>query len=141
MNVRDLIIRHEGLMLKPYQCTAGKTSIGVGRNLDDVGITEEEAMMMLERDIAVATTECRKYPWFDGLDVVRRAAVIDLMFNLGAKRFASFVKFRQAMSQGNWEWAADELRSSRWHGQVGDRAKRIERMVICGEWPAELMRK
>ena len=34
---------HEGLRLKAYQCTADKTTIGYGRNLDDKGISNEEA--------------------------------------------------------------------------------------------------
>ena len=35
-----MLQRHEGLRLKPYKCTAGKVSIGYGRNLEDVGISE-----------------------------------------------------------------------------------------------------
>ena len=47
----DMLILHEGLELKPYQCTADKTTIGVGRNLSDVGITEEEAKFLLLNDL------------------------------------------------------------------------------------------
>lgn len=43
----QMLIRHEGLKLKPYQCTAGKLTIGVGRNIEDMGITEDEAIYML----------------------------------------------------------------------------------------------
>ena len=49
--VQNMLIRHEGLKLFPYQCPAGKTTIGVGRNLDDKGISEKEAMYMLNEDI------------------------------------------------------------------------------------------
>ena len=52
MILKDLIIKHEGLRLFPYRCSAGKLSIGVGRNLDDVGITRDEAEFMLDGDIA-----------------------------------------------------------------------------------------
>ena len=31
--------RDEGCVLNPYRCTAGKLTIGIGRNLDDVGIS------------------------------------------------------------------------------------------------------
>ena len=51
---------HEGLRLKPYKCTAGKITVGVGRNLDDVGITEEEAMMMLHNDMVTTVKEIVK---------------------------------------------------------------------------------
>ncbi len=37
--------------LKPYHCPAGKLTIGTGQNLEDKGITEKEALMLLENDI------------------------------------------------------------------------------------------
>ncbi len=37
----------EGERLKPYRCTAGKLTIGVGRNLDDRGITKEDLFQAL----------------------------------------------------------------------------------------------
>ena len=49
--IKDQLIKHEGLRLKPYKCTAGKMTIGVGRNLDDVGISEQEALDMLFNDV------------------------------------------------------------------------------------------
>ena len=45
------LTKHEGLRLKPYHCPAGKLTIGIGRNLEDKGITEKEAVMLLENDI------------------------------------------------------------------------------------------
>ena len=45
------LIRDEGERLKPYKCTAGKVTIGVGRNLDDVGISKWESRMMLDEDV------------------------------------------------------------------------------------------
>ena len=49
--IKAQLVRHEGLRLKPYRCTAGKLTIGIGRNLDDCGISQKEAYAMLERDI------------------------------------------------------------------------------------------
>lgn len=46
------LVRHEGLRLKPYKCSANSWTIGVGRNLDTVGISGDEALMMLKNDIA-----------------------------------------------------------------------------------------
>ena len=50
----------EGCRLKPYKCTAGKLTIGYGRNLDDVGISQAEANMMFEADFARAESDARK---------------------------------------------------------------------------------
>lgn len=49
--LKDMLIRHEGLKLKPYRDTVGKLTIGAGRNLNDLGISEREAMFLLDNDI------------------------------------------------------------------------------------------
>ena len=58
--LREMLIRHEGLHLKPYRDSVGKLTIGVGRNLDDVGITREEALILLEHDIAKGRRDVRR---------------------------------------------------------------------------------
>jgi len=49
--IKEQLVRHEGLRLKPYRCTSGKLTIGIGRNLDANGISQTEAFMLLEHDI------------------------------------------------------------------------------------------
>lgn len=136
MNVADLIKDHEGLMLRPYHCSAGKLTLGFGRNIEQRGITPDEAEYLLANDIR----ECREvlardYSWFTALDEARQAALTDLCFNLGAHRLAGFPKFLAAMGRGDWPRAAQELRQSRWYGQVGRRAPRIVGMIETGAWP------
>lgn len=135
MDVKRLIQGHEGYSLKPYKCTSGKITIGWGRNLDDRGISESEAMLLFENDLADVLQNCRKYPWFDSLSEVRKAAVMDLMFNLGPNRFAGFRNFIQAMSLQQYTWAAAELKDSRWYTQVGRRGPRIASMIRNDTWP------
>ena len=55
MGLIDLLIRHEGIKLKPYHCTSGKLTIGIGRNLEDRGITKEEAIYLLNNDNDLAS--------------------------------------------------------------------------------------
>ncbi len=117
----------EGLRLKPYKCTAGKLTIGYGRNLEDVGITNTEADMLFERDFAVAESEvirlCKEY----GIDthnlIEQRFYVLtDMMFNLGYTRLSQFKKLFQALKNGIYEDAAREMMDSLWAKQVGNRA-------------------
>ena len=49
--IKEQLVRHEGLRLKPYRCTVGKLTIGIGRNLDDCWISQSEAYVMLINDI------------------------------------------------------------------------------------------
>lgn len=136
MNVTDLIKDHEGLRSKPYLCTAGRTSIGFGRNLDDLGIRPDEAEYMLANDIHECRVDLiRAYSWFLQLDEVRQAALIDLRFNLGQAGLAKFVRFLAAMTKGDYEKAGAELVASRWYSQVGRRGPRVVKMVKTGEWP------
>ena len=77
--------RHEGIKLTPYKCTSDKLTIGVGRNLEDVGISEEEAEMLLQNDIQRAVTQLKeRFPWTLELDEVRFAALINFTFNIGS---------------------------------------------------------
>ena len=41
-NFIEKLIAHEGLKLQVYQDTLGIDTIGIGRNLEDRGITQEE---------------------------------------------------------------------------------------------------
>lgn len=135
MDVRELLIRHEGMRLKPYVDTVGKTTIGVGRNLTDIGISQSEALGLLDNDIAKAQDECDKYPWFSGLSDARKAAMLSLVFNLGPTRLAGFVKFLKAMAASDWAAAAEELEASKWYAQVKSRGPEIVNLILANEWP------
>lgn len=130
----DLLIKHEGLRLKPYECTAGKTTIGVGRNLTDNGITEKEAMMLLQRDINVCIQELSNYPWFDSLCPARRDAIIDLYFCVGGTSFSYFRKLMWAIQNGNWKDAGAEVLDSKFARQTGNRAVELAEMIHTGEY-------
>ena len=69
MTLKDQLIKHEGLRKKVYTCPAGKLTIGVGRNLEDRGITEEEALLMLDNDIAQVKGEASGFSWYEGFNV------------------------------------------------------------------------
>ena len=91
-----MIKRQEGLRLKPYKCSANKLTIGYGRNIEDVGITEAEAEGMLMGDIANCLIQLSVLPYFDTLDSVRRDVLTDMCFQLG---FSGLLKFKKIISQ------------------------------------------
>lgn len=134
--LRDQLVRHEGLRLKPYVDTVGKLTIGVGRNLDDVGIFTEEAMYMLTGDITRATRGLvTRYPhWFPALDPVRQAVVVNMGFNLGLSRLARFVRTLGSIERGEYARAADEMLESTWARQVGARARELSDQMKTGTW-------
>jgi lysozyme len=124
--LKQELARDEGLRLRPYKCSAGRTSIGYGRNLDDVGISEAEALALLDADIARAEAGLdRIAPWWSGLSDNRQRVLLNMCFNLGEGRLAGFKKFLAACQAGEFDRAATEMRQSAWADQVGERARRL----------------
>ena len=126
MNIKEFLIKHEGLRLKPYTCPAGKLTIGVGRNIEDNGISEDEAMILLENDIKRCEAELvdvftEFYTYPENVQI----ALIDMIFNLGKPRFLKFKKMIQAIKDKDFLKASKEARNSRWCGQVGSRCDDI----------------
>lgn len=140
---RDAMVRqlrlHEGERLKPYRCTAGKLTIGVGRNLEDRGITREEAAYLLTNDIAAEERELlRALPWVAKLDEVRQRVLLDMAFNMGVVGLLAFKRTLATIQAGDYQRAAAMMLDSKWAGQVGQRAERLSRMMATGKDPREL---
>lgn len=134
--LRAELVRDEGLRLRPYRCTAGALTIGVGRNLDDRGISRAEALAMLDADLEAVEGELdRRAPWWRGLPAPARRGLANMAFNLGWPRLAGFRRMLAALEAGEWDRAADEALDSRWAAQVGDRARRVAKLFSGGQWP------
>ena len=127
--------RHEGIKLTPYKCTSDKLTIGVGRNLEDVGISEAEAEILLQNDIQRAVTQLKeRFPWTLELDEVRFAALINFTFNVGIGTVSKFKNAMALLKVKNYDMAADEFLQSRWAKQVGQRAIEVTDQIRTGEW-------
>ncbi|WP_338862993.1 lysozyme [Mycetohabitans rhizoxinica] len=125
--------RDEGRRLKPYLDTVGKTTIGVGRNLTDVGIADRECDLLLENDVRRSVTWLdRHLPWWRNLDAVRQRVIINMAFNLGGK-LLTFASTLAAMQRGDYAAAADGMLASKWAMQVGARAQRLATMMRTGK--------
>lgn len=130
----DLIMEHEGCVLKLYHDSLGVPTVGVGRNLRDVGISHAEAMLLLDHDLDAVLDDCLTFAWFPPLDPVRQRAVCDLRFNVGPTGFRMFRHFIAAMAQKDYHRASLELENSRWSSQVQrSRVNRLRSMIETGE--------
>lgn len=122
--------RDEGIRNKPYLDTVGKITIGVGRNLDDKGLSQEEISFLLQNDIIDALKEAKKFAWFEGLDLERQRVIVNMIFNLGPFRFKRFRKMLEALAKRDYKSARDEMLDSRWAVQVGSRADRLAEIMF-----------
>jgi len=127
------LTRDEAEKLKPYVDTVGKTSIGIGRNLTDVGISHDEALYLYGNDVNRAEALLdRNLPWWRQLDDVRQRVLVNMAFNLGGK-LLQFKNTMAAVQRHDWQAARDGMLDSLWAKQVGQRAQRLAYMMLNGE--------
>lgn len=133
--IKEQLLRHEGLRLKPYRCTAGRLTIGIGRNLDDCGISQTEAYVLLENDIQ----NCEKQLMdeipeiYNSLDEVRRSVLLNVCFNLGIVGLLGFNNTLAFIAAGDWVRAANGMLASKWAKQVGRRAIELSELMRKGK--------
>jgi len=133
--LQNTLEHHEGLRLKPYKDSVGKLTIGIGRNLDDVGISKSEALLLLQNDIDVAINKLRtNYSWFSALSEIRQEILINMVFNMGITRFKGFKKMIHALEQADYTAASVEMLDSKWASQVGNRATELSAAMLKGEF-------
>jgi lysozyme len=133
--ILEQLEKHEGLELKPYRCTSEKLTIGIGRNLEDVGISKKEAYLLLENDVKNVDQQIKTYmPWATSLNPARYAALINFVFNVGIGTALKFENAMAALKASDFGTAAEELLDSRWAKQVGKRSTEISEQIRTGEW-------
>lgn len=128
--VAEQLVQDEGLRLRPYRCPAGKLTIGVGRNLDDRGVTHEEALLLLRNDIRDFWGRlCAALPWILSAPEPVQEALLNMCFNLGLGGLLGFTRTLALLEAGRRAEAADAMLASQWARQVGARAERLAQMV------------
>ena len=136
--LEKLLIKHEGYQNKAYEDSVGVVSIGVGRNLDELGLSDDEIMYLLNNDIIRCDRELINcFPWYSKLSRVRQEVMLMLCFNLGLTKLRKFVKALSCMERGDFVLAADHFLDSKWAKQVGNRAVELTEMLINNKYPTE----
>ena len=134
----EMLRVHEGVETHAYKCTADKTTIGVGRNIDPsggLGLSSDEIDYLLSNDVKRVRAELiRAFSWFSELDEVRKDAMIDMCFNMGLPRLKLFKKSLEAMANEDYDIAAIEFLDSNWAKQVGGRSIIVTDMIRSGDY-------
>jgi len=150
------LVAHEGLRLDVYKDTLGINTVGIGRNLDDRGISKEEldwmdipsidhifsdgiteadAMYLAQNDVQIVEQELvRAHPCVDELDAVRQLVLMDMAFNMGVPRLRKFQKMWNAVHEKKFDIAAKEMLDSRWANQVKSRSTKLSHAMHHGEF-------
>lgn len=138
MNKQKLVEQlevHEGLRLKPYKDTVGKWTIGIGRNLEDKGITQDEARMMLNNDIDEFVRKLKSnIPVYNRLSDCRQNVLVNMAFNMGVGGLKTFKNMLYALDKGHFNQASTEMLNSKWAVQVGNRALELAEQMRADEY-------
>lgn len=126
MTLRDDLIRDEGIRLRPYTDTVGKVTIGIGRNLDDVGISESEAVLLLDNDIAAAEGYLDKQlSWWRTKPTWVQRGMANMCFQLGIHGLMGFRIGLKCLEASDYAGAQAAFRDSLWAKQTPSRAERV----------------
>lgn len=153
----DIIEQNEGFVPYIYKDTKGIDTIGFGRNLRIYPLTDKElrehcyknakdelclnktyAVDCLKEEIEEINSKLSYYNWYDATKglLYRRAALIDIVYNMGLDKFLRYKNTIQYLQERNYDKAAEELLKgtgkdgkSKYYEQVGLRALRNSMMI------------
>jgi lysozyme len=145
--VEHMLMEDEGVRVLPYfdccgrefrkcECKPqGKLTIGVGRNLEDTGLSENECQGLLSNDVKRTTVLVeRSFPWFEKISTARRLVIISMAFNMGIDKLKEFKKMIRQIESGDFYSASKEMLNSKWAAQVKHRAVRLSEIMEKGEF-------
>jgi lysozyme len=138
MDIETQLERDEGCVLHAYQDHLGYWTIGIGTLIDKRkggGITRAEALFLLKNRISKVEFDLvQSLPWISQIDRVRYYALVNMAFNLGVKGLLGFKNTLKAVKRGDWEEAAIGIMNSLYAAQVPERAERIAKQMLSGQW-------
>lgn len=130
--------RDEGEVLHAYQDHLGYWTIGMGILIDKRrggGITpEESAYLTQNRVVRIEAELTSKLPWFTRLEPPRRAALVNMAYQMGVAGLLGFARSLGSIRDERWALAEAQLLESTWARQTPDRARRVARQIATGEW-------
>ena len=121
-----------GLVIKPGVTVVGHPTIGVGRALDKKGLSTAEVSYLLSNDIAEYIDELTEFPWFMGMDPIRRRVIINMRHQLGLTGLLEFRNMIAYIAVGNWKSASAQGLVSKWANQTPSRALKMMAMLRTG---------
>jgi len=124
----ELITKHEGFKSKAYRCSSGALTIGYGTNLD-LGISKEEALVLLNFRLSKMNDRLSKHKWFNQLPYEKKNVILDMTYSLGVSGILKFKRMISHLRTKQYYMAAYEMRNSLWYRQVGARGEYLSKLM------------
>ena len=134
----------EGCTLVARLDRGGNFAIGWGHNSPAITAatvwTQDQADGQFAIDYALARENASQVlgSGYLGLDMVRKAALVDMAYELGRAGLAQFRHMLSALSQGEWCLAAEACLASAYAAEVPARAAGAAHMLSTGQWPPDV---
>ncbi len=131
--INKLLAYEEGFRAKPYYCTEGFPTIGIGTKIGPKGapldmyqftVTKKVAEAFLEEDLRSVREKLIKHRWYIDLDEDRQAIIKSMAYQMGYSGLMKFKKMIAALENKEWAEASLQALDSRWSKQTPGRAKR-----------------
>lgn len=132
IKIKTLLIKHEGFKNHLYKDSKGKWTIGIGHNVDDLGIKDQFILSIFYDDVDDHMKFLTSFDWYLELDENRKCALFDMAFNLGDKNFEKFEQMIEALKEKDFERAAQEILNSQYAKELPDRAHDISTIIQTG---------
>lgn len=133
--LKQQLLRHEGMVNHAYQDHLGFWTIGVGRLIDERrggGISEAEALFLLDNDIEKIKRRLHCIDGFFFWPPLVQQALMNMAFQLGTDGLLKFRNMLAALSRHDFKAAAKEALDSKWAQQTPNRAHEIAEMIRKG---------
>ena len=88
--VTETLQSDEGCRLKAYQDRGGVWTIGYGRNLQVLEITQRQAESWLYDDLESAVDLAEDFDEFNGLSHIRQGVIVSMVFQMGSNGVKNF---------------------------------------------------
>tara|TARA_R110002050_G_scaffold99199_1_gene205793 strand:- start:272 stop:676 length:405 start_codon:yes stop_codon:yes gene_type:complete len=115
MSLIDSIKKHEGFSPVVYKCTAGYDTIGYGKRIKYLKVTEEQSLEWLEEDLEhLHYVLADKYDWFLPAEEEVKDIVVEMAYQLGVSAFSKFKKTIKLIKVKDYKSASIEMLDSKW---------------------------
>lgn len=131
----NLIADDEGFRSKVYTDSKGFPTIGFGFNLTNVEIPISVALDWLGIIISNIEHDLEKYlPFWNNLSDARKYVLINMAYQMGVNGLLNFHNMIKSLSNKNYSQAAIDMKDSLWYREFTNRASRLQKIMISGEF-------
>lgn len=112
---------------------SGKLTIGIGYNIEDLGLPDEIIQLLFKITLQEAVETCQLFfPAWRDINSDRSIALASVAFNLGRTKFSGFKNMIAAVNRQDWQAAAAELMDSDAARELPKRYKELHDMLKGG---------